>query len=106
MRRPRQSPCQTIAKVSARRHVVDHNYCATDPFTHQDDEATIKVASKKNPSSSKMKGHVFKVKDRNPKVKEAGDYERGTIAEGACAQHLVPILFRSFDFLNPLMRSY
>lgn len=53
-----------------------------------DDEATIKVASKKNPPSTKPKGRlVFKAKAI--KVKEAGDYERGILAEGACAQYFV-----------------
>ncbi|KAJ4391581.1 SAGA complex subunit Sgf73 [Gnomoniopsis smithogilvyi] len=51
------------------------------PDDRKDDEATIKVASKKNTSSSKSKSRVFKVKDKNLKVKEPGDYERGIVAE-------------------------
>ncbi|KAF3769905.1 hypothetical protein M406DRAFT_354172, partial [Cryphonectria parasitica EP155] len=48
----------------------------------KDDEATIKVASKKNHSSGKAKAGAFKLKDRFPKIKEPGDYERGHVVEG------------------------
>ncbi|CAN8097073.1 unnamed protein product [Discula destructiva] len=50
------------------------------PDDRKDDEATIKVASKKKPPLTKAKCRlVFKTK--TSKVKEAGDYERGIVAE-------------------------
>lgn len=50
----------------------------------KDDEATIKVASKKSSSGAKPKTTaVFKLKEKFPKVKEPGDYERGHVVEGA-----------------------
>lgn len=33
---------------------------------------------------------VFKLKDKFPKIKEPGDYERGHVVEGACAQRPAP----------------
>lgn len=53
-----------------------------------EDEATIKVASKKNPNpqTAKPKTRLFKLKDKLPKIKEPGDYERGHVVEGACAR--------------------
>lgn len=60
-----------------------------DQLLGTEDEATIKVASKKNPSTqaTKAKTRVLKLKDKLPKIKEPGDYERGHVAEGACARH-------------------
>lgn len=83
--KPRQRPWPTIAKVSAPPDASRDTGCPTDPAPRPDDEATIKVAYKKNPYLSKPKGPVFKV-TKKPKVKEAGDYQRGSVAEGACAQ--------------------
>lgn len=48
--------------------------------TCADDEATIKVASKKNTGKSKLGG--FKLKEKIPKLKEAGSQD-GNVLEGA-----------------------
>ncbi|PSR90394.1 SCA7, zinc-binding domain-domain-containing protein [Coniella lustricola] len=47
----------------------------------KDGEATIKVASKKNPSAGKMKVGSFKLKEKIPKIKDAGDYDKGHVVE-------------------------
>lgn len=53
-------------------------------YSGTEDEATIKVASKKNPASGKGKSGGFKVKlkEKIPKLKEAGTQD-ATISEGA-----------------------
>lgn len=94
------------AKVSAPQCGWENDWCPTDPDLRSDDEATIKVASKKNSSSSKSKNRVFKVKDKNLKVKEPGDYDRGIVAEGAYAQHSVPLSIPLSQFLPAARRRY
>lgn len=47
--------------------------------TCTDDEATIKVASKKNTGKGKLGG--FKLKEKIPKLKEAGSQD-GNVLEG------------------------
>lgn len=46
------------------------NYGRLTPAIYIDDEATIKVASKKNPVASKSKTGGFKIKQKLPKIKE------------------------------------
>lgn len=72
---------------------TDHLLLTRLPYL--EDEATIKVASKKNPPSGKAKMGALKIKEKFPKIKEAGDYERGQVLEGACTRYA----------LNPICRT-
>lgn len=71
--------------MTATNREMDHAWLTCSNYA--EDEATIKVASKKNPQAGKAKMRVFKLKDKFPKIKEPGDYERGHVVEGACAQY-------------------
>lgn len=59
-----------------------------------DDEATIKVASKKNPQAAKLKKGKLLLKTKPANVREAGDYEQGISTEGTYAKHIFLPVFR------------
>lgn len=66
---------------------------------HTEDEATIKVASKKNPAAGKVKMGSFKLKQKLPKIKDkdlAAWQEK--FEDGECAQY-VASLFPSPSYL-------
>jgi len=68
-----------------------------------DDEATIKVASKKTPQASKLKPGKLRFKKKASGVKEAGDYEGGIAFEGTFSKQahgIFPLVF------HPMWRAF
>ena len=71
------------------------SHCPTDQvllFCQPDEEATIKVASAKNPSKSKSSG-IIKLKKALPKLNKPGLWKEASVLDGESLR--APFLFRT-----------